>query len=270
MNTAQLSTATLDDIVFEGRNQTYGAYVLRRIYNRHLVTGLTFSVSLCLLLVALPFIVQRLWPAAVEVAPLPVEGKVIFDAVLLPKPAVRPAVPPQRHPIVVTPRPDVIPRVVKNPTLPPKPVETIATDPAVQAGPATSGPGVTTGPDTGVAGPSTDSGKAVTAPPAAPFLHVEVMPEFAGGTDALRKFLQRNLKYPRQALSNAISGKVYVAFTVQASGEIADVQILKGLGYGTDEEAARVIKAMPAWTPGRQNSHPVAVRYTLPITFHYE
>ncbi|UOQ73783.1 energy transducer TonB [Hymenobacter cellulosilyticus] len=101
-------------------------------------------------------------------------------------------------------------------------------------------------------------------------MHVEVMPEFAGGINALRQYMQRNLRYPKQALTNAVSGKVFVSFTVQADGSISDVQVMKGLGYGTDEEATRVVSSMPAWTPGRQNSRPVAVRYTLPITFQYQ
>ena len=145
------------------------------------------------------------------------------------------------------------------------------TDPDVLTGPVAHegnpGPLIGSGPATG---PATDSNVAVTPPPAAPFLHAEVMPEFAGGLDALRNYLQRHMKYPRQALAGGVSGKVFVAFTVQASGAISDVEILKGLGYGTEEEALRVVKNMPAWTPGRQNNHPVAVRYTLPITFRYE
>jgi protein TonB len=272
MNTLQLSTASLDDIVFEGRNQSYGAYVLRRIYSRHLVAGLTFSVMLCLLLVGIPALVQRLWPAAVLTPDIPLEGDIVFTQIELPKTATPP--PAQRHAVVVTPRLEIPTTVVKDP--PTKPKDTVepatTTDPNAVTGPVAmdgdTGPVVSTGPATGPAG--IDSNVAVTSPPAAPFLHAEVMPEFAGGLDALRQYMQRHLHYPRQALAAGISGKVFVAFTVQASGDISDVQVLKGLGYGTDEEATRVIKAMPTWTPGRQNSHPVAVRYTLPITFHYE
>jgi protein TonB len=272
MNTLQLSTASLDDIVFEGRNQSYGAYVLRRIYSRHLVAGLTFSVMLCLLLVGIPVLVQRLWPVEVVVPEIPLDKDIVFTQVELPKTE---APPTQQHAVVVTPRFEVPTKVIKDDPLT-KPQDTTEpqtiTDPNAVTGPVaiegTTGPVIGAGPATGPAG--TDSNVVVAPPPAAPFVHAEVMPEFAGGLDALRQYMQRNLHYPRQALAAGVSGKVFVAFTVQASGDISDVQVLKGLGYGTDEEATRVIKAMPTWTPGRQNSHPVAVRYTLPITFHYE
>ncbi|SHI31122.1 protein TonB [Hymenobacter daecheongensis DSM 21074] len=273
MNTLHLNTASLDDIVFEGRNQSYGAYVLRRIYSRHLVTGLTISILLCLLLVALPLLVQRLWPAMVVVPPIPVEGRVTLEPYTPPKEATKPAAARLKvpHTVVVTPRADRVPQVVKDPLT--KPQEPLApgslADPGATVGPAATDTGLDVGSGPATA-PHSDSGKAANPAPPAPFVHVEVMPEFAGGADALRQYMQRNLKYPRQALAGAVSGKVFVAFTVQASGAISDVQVLKGLGYGTDEEAARVVKEMPAWTPGRQNSHPVAVRYTLPITFRYE
>jgi protein TonB len=191
----------------------------------------------------------------------------------LPEAATPPPAAQQPQRVVVTPPTELVPQVVKELTVQPKP----AVEPHTAVDPelgVLTGPVAADGGNTGVAGPAgpaaSDSGKAAPAPTNAPFLHVEVMPEFAGGADAMRKFMQRNLRFPRLALANAVSGKVFVAFTVLASGEIADVQILKGLGYGTDEEAARVVKLMPAWTPGRQNSHPVAVRYTLPITFSYE
>jgi protein TonB len=271
MNTMQLSTASLDDIVFEGRNQSYGAYVLRRIYNRHLVTGLTISVSLCLLLVAVPFVVEKVWPTTVVVPEIPVDVFIepqVYD--LDHKPTPPPA--PQRREVVVARPADQVPEVVKDELVKPTPEAKPMRD---------AEPGEITGPvaipgskEIGIAGPPTtggsDSSATASPAPAAPFIHVEFMPEFAGGQDALRQYLQRNLRYPRQALAEGISGKVFVAFTVQSSGIISDVQVLKGMGYGTDEEAARVIKAMPAWTPGRQNNHPVAVRYTLPITFRYE
>ncbi|RZK88344.1 MAG: energy transducer TonB, partial [Hymenobacter sp.] len=69
------------------------------------------------------------------------------------------------------------------------------------------------------------------------------------------------------ALREQAEGRVYVSFVVQADGTIADISVLKGLGYGLDEEAQRVVRQMPAWTPGRQSNHAVAVRFTLPITF---
>jgi protein TonB len=93
------------------------------------------------------------------------------------------------------------------------------------------------------------------------------MPEFMGGQSALLRYLQKNLRYPAAALAAQAEGRVFLSFVIQADGTIADVTILKGLGYGLDEEAQRVVRQMPAWTPGYQSKHAVPVRFTLPITF---
>ncbi len=100
------------------------------------------------------------------------------------------------------------------------------------------------------------------------FLSVDQMPMFAGGDAALFKYLGNNINYPARAKQAGVEGLVVVTFVVAANGDIQDVTVLKGLGYGTDEEAMRVIEHMPAWTPGRQNGRAVPVRYTLPIRFN--
>jgi protein TonB len=100
-----------------------------------------------------------------------------------------------------------------------------------------------------------------------PYVVVEKMPEFVGGMDALMRYLQSHLRYPSAALREQAEGRVFVSFVVQADGTIADISVPKGLGFGLDEEAQRVVSQMPAWTPGRQSNHAVAVRFTLPITF---
>jgi len=103
-----------------------------------------------------------------------------------------------------------------------------------------------------------------------PYVVVEKMPEFAGGTEALMRYLRNHLRYPSEALRAQAEGRVYVSFVVQADGTIADISVLKGLGYGLDEEAQRVVRQMPAWTPGQQSHHAVPVRFTLPITFRIQ
>lgn len=95
----------------------------------------------------------------------------------------------------------------------------------------------------------------------------EVFPSFPGGIEALMSYLAKNLRYHPQAIEFRITGRVFVSFVVQAEGQIANVRVLKGLGYGLDEEAVRVVKSMPRWVPGTQNGMPVAVVYNLPIQF---
>jgi len=278
MSTLNLLTATLDDMVFEGRNKAYGAFVLRRLYNRHLTKAITTASAVCLLLVGVPFIAEHIWPTAFVIPPtIEDQGFEVID-VTLPKISEPIAPAPRAHtqPVVVTPHPtETIPVVVLDPkVIPPTkdlplPEETVG---AVEIGPV--GEGVDSGGSIDGKGAATigasDSGTAVVSPPSTPFSYAEVMPTFVGGEEALGKYLQHNMHYPPEALRNGISGKVYVSFVVNSTGAITNVEVVKGLGHGTDEEAMRVIRAMPAWIPGRQNHRTVAVRYTLPITFRYE
>lgn len=278
MKTLNLLTATLDDIVFDGRNQAYGAYLLRRLYNRHLAMALAATLALCLVLLSIPVLVQRLTPAIAD-ATLPTEpGLIELERIVLPPTPVKPVAPvvspPVARAVVVKANPaEVVSRVVPDEQvtkpLPPNNTtgETTPTDAIV-------GPVAITGSDKGVItdNPSagTDSGKTDAGLVTKPFLTAEVMPDFVGGPEALRRYMQRNLRFPSQAASAAVSGRVYVSFTVNADGSISDVAVIKGLGYGTDEEAVRVISKMPPWSPGRQNNHAVPVRYTMPITFQYQ
>ena len=93
------------------------------------------------------------------------------------------------------------------------------------------------------------------------------MPEFPGGQEALTKYLQSQVKYPPLALEARIKGKVYVSFIVNKKGTVTDVKLLRGIGGGCDEEALRVVKAMPKWKPGRIQGKKVNIKYNLPIHF---
>jgi TonB family protein len=98
-------------------------------------------------------------------------------------------------------------------------------------------------------------------------LPVATMPEFPGGQEKLAAFLARTLQMPREAESKKITGTVFVQFTITPAGAVQDAQVLKGIGYGCDEEALRLTKIMPKWKPGEQSGRPVPVRYSLPIRF---
>jgi TonB family protein len=99
------------------------------------------------------------------------------------------------------------------------------------------------------------------------FTVVETMPSYPGGMGELMKFLANNIKYPLQAKSNGIQGRVFINFTVEADGSISNVRVLRGIGGGCDEEAVRVIKKMPKWDPGIQKGERVRVSYNLPVKF---
>ena len=97
--------------------------------------------------------------------------------------------------------------------------------------------------------------------------NIEVMPEFPGGMDAMMKYLSENIKYPEQAKEKNTQGRVLVTFIVEKNGSISDVKVVKGIGNGCDEEAVRVISAMPKWKPGMQNGKKVRVSFAIPISF---
>lgn len=99
------------------------------------------------------------------------------------------------------------------------------------------------------------------------FTTAEHIPEFIGGQLGLYKWLSQNIVYPWEAKNNKIEGIVFVKFVIEATGEVSEVNIMKGIGYGCDEEAARVVKNMPKWKPAMQNGYPVAVYYNMPISF---
>lgn len=99
------------------------------------------------------------------------------------------------------------------------------------------------------------------------FTIVEEMPSFPGGDAALMKYLGSNIKYPAIAKDAGIQGTVFVTFVVDEKGDVKDVKVLRSLGGGTDEEAIRVVKNMPKWTPGKQRGKAVKVQYNLPIRF---
>lgn len=96
---------------------------------------------------------------------------------------------------------------------------------------------------------------------------VEVQPNPMGGMSSFYKFVGKHMKYPTQARRMRIEGKVFVQFVVDKSGNLTEVNAIKGIGGGCDEEAVRVIKNAPQWRPGKQRGRPVKVRMIIPITF---
>lgn len=99
------------------------------------------------------------------------------------------------------------------------------------------------------------------------FVYVKNMPEFPGGQLALRRYIAEHIVYPAVARENGIQGTVYLRFEVTRTGEIGKVQLQKGVDPLLDEEAIRVIKELPKFTPGEQNGKKVNVWYSIPVTF---
>lgn len=118
-----------------------------------------------------------------------------------------------------------------------------------------------------------------TTPPASPreperpadeetiFTVVEEFPRFPGGEEARFNFIRTNLRYPEEARAAGIQGTVFVSFVIEKDGRITNPRIIRGIGYGCDEEVIRVIQSMPNWIPGRQRGQPVRVQFNMPFRF---
>ncbi|RRB04047.1 energy transducer TonB [Larkinella rosea] len=269
------NTGTLDDIVFANRNKAYGAYALRKDYSRTVYRALIIGSVLFLLAMATPSIISVLAPKEDE------QAMVEVDLMKLPPPPIDPnEPPPPPPPPVELPKvntvkflpPEVKPDEEVPEETPPPTVEelkeAVAAEKTQEGDP--NAEEVIVAPEE-TAGPT----KVEAAVEAAPkedqiFTVVEQNPEFPGGMAALGQFLGKNIRYPPAASRANVSGRVYVSFVVNTDGSIQDATVLKGLGFGTDEEALRVVRSMPKWRPGKQSGRPVRVKYNLPINFQLE
>ena len=99
------------------------------------------------------------------------------------------------------------------------------------------------------------------------FKSVEQMPTFPGGEAALMKYLSSHIQYPAMAQENNVQGRVVLQFVVEKDGRVGEVKVVRSVDKDLDREAVRVCKTLPKFTPGRQNGQPVRVWYTLPVSF---
>jgi len=99
------------------------------------------------------------------------------------------------------------------------------------------------------------------------FILVESQPEFPDGIEKLYKFLGNEIRYPPLAKEANIQGRVFINFVIETDGSITNIVVLRGIGGGCDEEAIRIVKSMPKWTPGKQRGTPVRVSFNLPVKF---
>lgn len=265
---------TLNDIVFENRNKLYGAYQLRKGYNSTMQRSVLLGVTFFLLVMLLPNLYARLVPE-------PKKNDIGFEVKLITvdiKPDVTPPPPTPVEPPKTEPQPSTR-KFTSYGVVQDNMVLDEATPPTVDdLQNALPGAADVDGNSDfiNIVPPAAESpagkGKVVDAEATKveTFIVVEQAPEFMGGNAAMGEFLRKNLKYPPQAASAGIQGRVFISFIVGADGKIENVQTLKGIGFGCDEEAERVIKLMPKWKAGRQSGSPVRVKFNLPVVFQME
>ena len=250
------------DLLFEGRNQDYGAFRLRRNYPREIRTGV---LSMVLGVIFLGLVVMVFGRRGAE----SVKNPQWIQMDIHPKqiefiPSLPPSLPsglPPRMPKTIRSLVPTTPLIVKEVPKGEKMPDDGQLRDLIPA------PG--TGNSPGSENYHIDPGLQEEVSPAAPYRSVEQMPQYPGGEAALQRFLGNSIHYPAFAIQNDIQGTVVLQFVVEPDGSISDVKILNQplVGGGCEQEAIRVVKSMPKWRPGRQNGAAVPVYFTLPVSF---
>ncbi len=252
-----------NSLVFEGKNKSYGAFELRKDYNKTVLIALLITFTVAILAVMSPQIIKWLTPAEEQLVEVPID---LSQLDMEPPPADEtepPPPPPPPPPVMETVK--FTPPVVVDEELPDEEI------PPPQEELAETNVGVVTQEGNGeeIIIPSEGGNSVVEEEAPQIFVSVEEMPGFPGGEAKLFEYLGKNIQYPQMEKENGISGTVYVYFVINKQGKVQDVKVARGVkgGGGLDKEAMRVIKNMPDWSVGKQNGRPAMVQFTLPVKF---
>lgn len=258
----------LDEVVFEQRNKLYGAYAIRKAYPSHVNHGMLFTIApMVILLVGsitwnyfhpVSVIPNLHKPVIIDARPVD-DGPIRLKNIEIIMPVMSSAV-ESLNPIYKIVKNSLVQNTTTKPDII-KPIQGIKMGSGENnmqlTLPVIGNPGIIGG-----GGTLSGIGKTNTISD-----WVSDMPQFPGGEDAMYEFIRHNIQYPNPALVNGISGRVMISFVIMPDGSIDMTHIEKGIGFGCDDEALRVIKEMPNWIPGSQNGNKVAVRLLLPINF---
>ncbi|MDP4265206.1 MAG: energy transducer TonB [Bacteroidota bacterium] len=268
MEANKILTADVLDLIFENRNKDYGAYELRRTYNRRILKALIITASVALLALLGSFLANQLdtGPKKEDIKEVTLQ-EIQQDEDKPPPPPPPPPKPPDPPKIEMekfTPPKIVKDEEVKEPPPEQKQLEEVKISDIKQEGIK----------DEGLAAPTEiDQGKQIIEEKKEDenkiFEKVEIEASFKGGEGAWKKYLERNLNANVPVDNGAPEGTytVYVQFVVSKDGSISDVKALTNHGYGMEQEAIKVIKKGPAWTPAVQNGRSVNAYRKQPITF---
>jgi len=275
MEANKILQADFLDILFDEKNKEYGAYQLRKSYNKRLVTALITTSSILLLFFVGNVLANSM--GKTDMVQLPVTDTIVLTPVQLLKP-VEPIPPPPPLKVMAPPQvkiadftpPVIVEDVKMNDTQKPPEVELLET---VKIGLANQPEGAD---DDGLKAPPTTAklqagtGLAVAPPKEKEegiFISVQNPARFPGGIEAWKRYLERNLVYPDAAQERGTQATVFVSLVVDKNGKVSEVQALNNPGDGLAEEAVRIIKKGPDWVPAEQNGNKVAYRFQQGITF---
>ncbi|MHB1922336.1 MAG: energy transducer TonB [Chitinophagaceae bacterium] len=268
MDNNKILKADFLDILFEGKNKDYGAYELRKSYDKRLQKATILTILTCLVLI-LGYSVESYLAKQALLHPKPIMADTKLQNIKVDpnQPPPPPPPPPPPEPPKVKPQIQFTPpRVVKDNQVKPEEQPPDINKIKDQAISTVTVKGDPNGIDPGLV---PDKGGVVAAAPVDKvFTFVEQEPKFPGGDAALFKYLHDHIRYPAVAQEEGIQGTVIVQFVVGMDGKIRDVTTVGAIkGAGLEQEAIRVVKTMPAWRPGKQNGRAVSVQYNLPVHF---
>jgi len=251
----QEKAPSFNDIVFELRNKEYGAYKLRKKYNRNVLFGVLIGV----LLLGTAVITPHLYAKAMESKKAREERTVEMVMENLDQPTEQVAPPPPPPP-----PPDA---QQQNRYVPPVVVDSVKPEDNVQLMTADQASVTIVNEEYVEAAEEVKEEVQEEEAEPEPFVVVEEMPQFPGGDVELLKYIFEHTNYPEVAKENNIQGKVIVRFCVTAKGTVSQISVLKGVDPELDKEAMRVVSTLPAFKPGKQGGKPVPVWYMVPITY---
>lgn len=245
-----------DDIVFEFRNKEYGAYSLRKKYNRNVLIALLIGTVIISTAIITPYLNAKAAEGRAQVT----ERQVVVEMENLDQPSENVAPPPPPPPPQdAVQQAAYVPPVVVDSVKPEEEIQLMTAD---QASVEIQDQEVVE-----VIEIIAEEIQEEEVEEAEPFVVVEEMPMFPGGNDELMKYLSDHTIYPEVAKENNIQGKVIVRFCVTPKGGVDRVEILKPVDPELDKEAIRVVKTLPAFKPGKQGGKPVPVWFMVPINF---
>ena len=255
----------INEIVFEGRNKEYGAYALRKLYDKYISLSTTGAMILFSLIVSYPlitaFFVQEENNDKSTDNRRVITLENIFTEIPVDQENMQiPETTSPKTPSIKFLVPEVKPDELVSNEIIPTQEELDGKNPGTE-----TVEGNINGTDVIVeTSESPEINNEVTEKV---YTWAEEMPNFPGGETELLKFFSQNLIYPEIAKRAGVEGKVILSFIVDKNGNIIDVKVAKSIGAGCDEEAMRVLKIMPNWNPGKQNGNPVLTRINLPVVF---
>jgi periplasmic protein TonB len=245
---------SLDDMVFEGRNQDYGAYTIRKSFRRRLQRSFIYAASFFV-------IILSIYPLANLIHPKIYDGTIYDYQVVNVNMSYDPSVKVQVEQSAGSASAEAtIPDKIVDDNLVPDQQADIK-DPSAGKSDSTNANNNGTG-TTGI-GNSNTFGEGTSGEI---FGSADVNPQFPGGPKAMQEYISSNIHYPEIALSMNIRGTILVYVVIMSDGSLRDVKIVKGLQPELDEEVVRVVKSMPLWNPAKRGGVPVNVRCTWPIT----